>query len=454
MKSKLRYHLAVLTTKLAKQTIKLLGRKSTHSLGQLALRIDPEVLKHLPKAHHRVAITGTNGKTSVSNLVASFLSYKQVSFLNNSYGSNILQGTTTALIDGVNLLGTSTKEYAVLEIDELASRMILPEFKPQFMAITNLFRDSYRRNAHVEFIFDRLNQFIQDDIHLILNADDLISSQLKPNNPRTYFSIAPLEDEVSNYEDLINDLTICPVCEHHMEYQFQHYHHIGRASCPNCGFTNPKPDYQITHRHEDHFILNYRQKEYRVNYSSSNVVNLYNVLVAIVILHSLKFELVDIIEFISNPNFPTSRYEELKINDKTLITLMGKDQNPVAVTRAFDYIRKYDRTKNIGVILVNQTNAHGQEHENVAYLYDVNFEYLNQPNIKRIGFGTARYLEYQARMEFTGYPKDQIVSRHDELDLIQDFSLEHLDTIFLIPGTKNLKEVYKIKESFVNQLSK
>ncbi len=451
MKQNLKYRVAVAGSKLAKKAMRLLGRDGTHTPGQIALKIDPNLLKHLPKSKVRVAITGTNGKTSVSNLVSGFLASKNLAYLNNSFGSNILQGTTTALIDGLNFKGDKIKDYAVLEVDELASRQIFPDYKPQYLAITNLFRDSYRRNANVEFIFSRLNRFIEDDTHLILNADDLISSQLKPQNPRTYFSIASLGEEKTSRHDLINDLTICPVCDHPLTYEFQHYHHIGKAACSNCGFSNPKPDYQITQAFDDHFILRHENEDYTVNYSSENVVNLYNVLVVIVTLHVMGFDLNEIIAYVSNPQFPQTRFEEIIVNDKKIITIMGKDQNPVAVTRAFDYIQKYDTSKSLGIILTNPTDEHGKEHENVAYLYDVNFEYLNHPHIKRVGIGTARYLDYQARLELAGYPKDQIISRADELDFLTDFPIDDLDVLFLIPGTKNLKKVNTIKEGLISK---
>ncbi|HHX06954.1 MAG TPA: Mur ligase family protein, partial [Erysipelothrix sp.] len=214
MNKKIKYQSAIIASKLVHRTLKLFGRNSTHMPGHIALKIDPELLKTLPMPQHRLAITGTNGKTSVSNLISAFLRYKQFDVINNSYGSNILQGTTTALLSGTNILGNQTKPWSVLEVDELASRFLLPDYQPQQLIVTNLFRDSYRRNAHVDFIVTRLNQAIGDNTHLLLNGDDLISSMLKPNNARSYFSIRPLPHETSNSDALINDLPICPQCNH------------------------------------------------------------------------------------------------------------------------------------------------------------------------------------------------------------------------------------------------
>ena len=131
---------------------------------------------------------------------------------------------------------------------------------------------------------------------------------------------------------------------------------------------------------------------------------------------------------------------------------MGKDQNPVAVTRAFDYIRRQTNQGNIGIFMANPPNKRGVlETENIAYLYDVNFEYLNQPFIKRVGFASARYLDYMARLEFAGYPKNQILGKPLEEELLDVFNIDDLDTIYLIPGTKNLPLMHQVKQSLIQK---
>lgn len=452
MNKKIKYQSAIIASKLVHRTLKLFGRNSTHMPGHIALKIDPELLKTLPMPQHRLAITGTNGKTSVSNLISAFLRYKQFDVINNSYGSNILQGTTTALLSGTNILGNQTKPWSVLEVDELASRFLLPDYQPQHLIVTNLFRDSYRRNAHVDFIVTRLNQAIGDNTHLLLNGDDLISSMLKPNNARSYFSIRPLPHETSNSDALINDLPICPQCNHPLTYTFQHYHHIGKATCSNCHFSNPKPDYEIIDRNPKTFILKYQEELYEFPSFSDNLTDLYNALATIASLHLAGFTFPEIQEGFPKLQLPTTRYEETIVANKRFVTIMGKDQNPVAVTRAFDYIRRQTNQGNIGIFMANPPNKRGVlETENIAYLYDVNFEYLNQSFIKRVGFASARYLDYMARLEFAGYPKNQILGKPHEEELLDVFNIDDLDTIYLIPGTKNLPLMHQVKQSLIQK---
>ena len=120
---------------------------------------------------------------------------------------------------------------------------ILPFIKPDLLLCTNIFRDSYKRNAHVEFILDILNTYIPDSTKLVLNADDLLCSSLKPSNRRVFFSIDPLPNDVEEAPTLVQDVRACPHCGATLEWDLRRYHHIGRAHCPQCGFTSPEARY-------------------------------------------------------------------------------------------------------------------------------------------------------------------------------------------------------------------
>lgn len=81
--------------------------------------------------------------------------------LNNRAGSNIKDGIATAFIRKSNLMGHIHKcDIAVLEVDERSSTRIYPFIEPNYIVITNLFRDSIMRNAHPEYIANILTKSI------------------------------------------------------------------------------------------------------------------------------------------------------------------------------------------------------------------------------------------------------------------------------------------------------
>ena len=51
------------------------------------------------------------------------------------------------------------------------------------------------RNAHTEFISELLTKYIPKDTTLILNGDDLITSNIAPQNKRIYFGIDRLDTD-------------------------------------------------------------------------------------------------------------------------------------------------------------------------------------------------------------------------------------------------------------------
>ncbi len=86
-------------------------------------------------------------------------------------------GIVTSLLSGCTIFARTKYKLAVFEIDERSSKRIYPYVKPELIAITNLFRDSIMRNAHPEYIAGIIEESIPECSKLILNGDDLISSE-------------------------------------------------------------------------------------------------------------------------------------------------------------------------------------------------------------------------------------------------------------------------------------
>ena len=188
--------------------------------------------------------------------------YKVVS---NRYGSNINTGVATALTHSVNIFGKPKIDALVLEVDERFSRLIMPFIKPDYLIVTNLFRDSIKRNAHPEYIFSILDTYVPKNTKLILNADCLQSSQLLKNNNRVYFGVEKLDTDVTECVNLINDFSICPNCDERLKYNYLRYHHIGNAYCPKCGFKSYQANYRLTN-------IDYENQTITVDHSSIETV--------------------------------------------------------------------------------------------------------------------------------------------------------------------------------------
>lgn len=120
--------------------------------GRCCEKICPDFMAQAPKAPLCICVTGTNGKTTVSNMLTDMLEKEGKKVVSNRTGSNIVPGCVTNLLNSVNWLGRCRVDATVFEVDERASRLILPYVKPDYLVVTNLFRDSLKRNAHPDYI--------------------------------------------------------------------------------------------------------------------------------------------------------------------------------------------------------------------------------------------------------------------------------------------------------------
>ena len=72
-----RFYLALAAGKLAATALTALGRNGGQIPGKIAETIDPDFLAHIDKPERVVFVTGTNGKTTTSNLLDDLLRYTQ-----------------------------------------------------------------------------------------------------------------------------------------------------------------------------------------------------------------------------------------------------------------------------------------------------------------------------------------------------------------------------------------
>ncbi len=437
--NRIRFYLALWMAKLAVLTMSILKYNGTNFPGQLAIKICPEFLRYIGKPKEIIGITGTNGKTSVANMVVDSLKQDEVYPLNNSFGSNIHTGIATALLKECNIFGKSKKELAVLEIDERAMPLIMPYITPKIMAVTNLFRDSMKRNAHPEYIAGILEKYISDDALMILNGDDVISSQLKKKNKRVYFGIESLPTDLQKSINIINDARICPKCHHELKYTNVRYHHIGRCICESCGFKSPELDFMGVKVDFDakKLSVSYKGEIYELPQNSGGIHNAYNTLCVATILSSMGYDLTRISELLKTVSVVESRFSKEKCGPVTVANQMAKENNAVGSSRAFDYISSLPGEKEL-ILMMNCLGDQEHWSENTCWLYDCDFEFLNKDDIKQIIVTGPRGRDYHLRLLLAGVAEEKITWIENEIDAPDALKYTPGESIYIFYGTDSL----------------
>lgn len=436
---KLRYYIGFLTAKLAIIGLKLTGHKGTNLPGELAIKICPDFLKYIEKPKKIVGITGTNGKTTVSNMVIDALKNNGIKTLNNNYGSNIHYGIATSLIKGTNIFGKGKYELGILEIDERATPKIFPYVKPDILLVTNLFRDSMKRNAHTEYIKWILEKNIPQKSLLLLNADDLVSSKMNVQNEKKYFGIKELKSDIKRCENLINDLRVCPDCGSTLEYEYLRYHHIGKAKCSNCDFKSQNYDYfaEDVNLLEETILMGDKCRTYKFHLISDGIHNIYNMISTYSILRELEFLEEDIQKMFSKLEIVGSRYSMEKCGDVFVANQMAKENNALGSSRAFDYVASQSGEKEL-ILMMNCLGDEKHWSENTCWLYDCDFEFLNNENIKKIIVTGPRGKDYKLRLLLAGISEDKIIWTKKEIDAPDLLDYKKGEKIFIFYGTDSI----------------
>ena len=443
---RIRYFIALWAAKAVFVLLRLLKRNATMYPGYIALKICPDYLARTKKSPNVLCVTGTNGKTTTTNMVADILSQNGMKVVSNRYGSNINTGVATALTHSVSVFGKPKIDALVLEVDERFSRLILPFIKPDYLVVTNLFRDSIKRNAHPEYIFSILDTYVPKTTKLILNADCLQSSQLLKDNERVYFGIDRLDTDVTECVNLINDFSICPVCDEKLKFNYLRYHHIGNAYCPKCGFKSYEANYRLTDIDYDNKTITVEQNGAASVYPMVNraLYNIYNELAAISLMSEFGVDLEKVKEYMRKISVTQTRYKEDKAGKTEIIRTMAKGQNSVSCSRTLDFVGHENGARTVFIMIDDLFERHDSS-EFVGWIYDADFEFLNTPDIRQIVLAGPRCFDYKLRLLIAGISEDRILCEEDEFKAV-DIMNKDIDKLYLLHDTSTYDLACKVEE--------
>lgn len=401
---KIKFLIAMTVAKLLRFALKVLGRNATYLPGYIALKICKDFLGYLKKPETFIAVTGTNGKTTVSNLLTSVLTENGYDITNNSYGSNVQAGITTALLSDSTFTGKPKKKIAVLEVDERSSLLIYPYIAPDYLICNNIMRDSLKRNAHTEFIDFILTKAIPETTKLFLNGDDIICANIAPQcKNRTYFGMDAMRPESTDSMH-VKDIYYCPKCGGKLEADYLRYNHIGRIHCSSCDFRSPDREFIVTdiNKEKKTFTVAFNNKEETFFLINDNIVNVYNFCGVISVLTKFGLSVEQISKGFSESKIVKTRYDSLTAGDLSITMQLAKGQNPIACARCYSYVAKCDGTNKSVVILVDDKGDNINNSESTCWLYDCDYSFLKDETIKEVIFAGPRCLDHYLRAMIAG----------------------------------------------------
>lgn len=439
MAKPLRFHLALWASKATAFALKIAHRAGGQLPGVVALRLCPDFLSHVGVPEHTVFVTGTNGKTTTTNLVADLLTACGKQPLINRAGGNVTAGIASTLLKDATIGGGARHDYAVLELDERCAKQVFPHITPELIVVTNLYRDTFTRNAHVGYVADILSESLPAAAKLVLNADDLISGRLAPQcDQRVYFALDELSGDTRAPEGIVNDLNACPVCGGHLVYEYCHLGHVGRARCETCGLENPPAAYEAVEVDAGAQLIAVRENAvpgtpsacYR--FSAGSVTDLYNLLSAITTARELGLSAQEIASALEGGvGIVESRYSEVVAGGKRLVRIASKGENGMACSRGFANIRRESGSKAVVLMLEDYYMAKDPTStEFIGWFYETDFEYLADPGIAQVVITGVRSEDMMLRALLAGIDPAKIARAKDGTEAANVVDWRHVDAVY------------------------
>ncbi len=365
--------------------------------------INEDILKKFNKNCKKlILITGTNGKTTTNNMLTHILKsqYKTISNVN---GADTIEGLIAPLLLDID----EKYDFGLFEVDENSIINITNYIIPDYIIITNFFRDQLDTFGEVEKAIKLVHDSIKPTTTLILNADDPSTHYFDDlNNEKIYFH----QNDISSSKGdiFVAEFLFCPNCGNKLDYNYLNYGNIGEYTCSNCGVSNPEAKYNITNAK-----LTKNGYLFEINDQFQNKIdaignyNLYNALAAITTSSEIGIKPDIIAERLNSYKYKQGRTEFIKLNDKKISLSVTK--NPIAVSEQLISLKKIKAQKSI-IFILNDYEADSQD---VSWLWDIDLEPLNSINIDKFYCLGSRRNDLAIRLKYSDFNLEKVIIADD-----------------------------------------
>ncbi|MGP5294865.1 MurT ligase domain-containing protein [Corynebacterium casei] len=358
--NKLRANAAVTAARLATFASRATGRGAGGMIGGLVARaIDPNIMAQLAGERPAVLVTGTNGKSTTTRMLAAAMRTKyQVA--TNDGGDNMDAGIVSALMAGADA------SHIVLEVDELHVPHVAKSINTQALVLLNLSRDQLDRVGEINKIERALRGAVEDnpDMLVIANCDDVLMTSVAYDAENVIW--------VSAGAGWFGDSVSCPRTGGHIVRTSDDWYAVKKLA-DGREFRRPTPIWTVD---DNGMVTPTGEKE--LNLSLPGRANRGNATQAVsAAVEAFEVNLDDAIAAAEQVADVAGRYSTIHRGNHEIRLLLAK--NPAGWQEALSMI---DRSADGLVIATNGQVADGVD---MSWLWDVKFEDFEDLAVKAAG---------------------------------------------------------------------
>jgi UDP-N-acetylmuramyl tripeptide synthase len=182
-----------------------------------------------------------------------------------------------------------------------------------------------------------------------------------------------------------------------LEYDFYHYSQLGTYRCPHCGFARPPIDFDacgISTKDGLSFEIKEHGSVFPVKANYRGFYNIYNILACYAAVRTAGIGTDGFSRMLEAYNPENGRNELFSIGGKSVLLNLAK--NPAGFNQNISSVME-DRTEKDLIIVINDNAQDGTD---VSWLWDVDFDRLEDSSVRSITVSGLRGRDMQLRLKY------------------------------------------------------